>query len=33
MASQTAKITIPVCDTSDPGSLEAFYGNFGFAEH
>ena len=23
----------PGCDTSDPASLEAYYGNFGFAEH
>lgn len=24
---------IPVCDTSDPASLEAWYGTFGWADH
>lgn len=24
---------IPVCDTSDPASLEAWFGNFGYADH
>lgn len=24
---------IPVCDCTDPGSLEAWYGNFGFFDH
>lgn len=26
-------VKIPVCDVSDPGSLEAWYGNFGFFDH
>lgn len=24
---------IPVCDTSDPAQLEAWYGSFGWADH
>lgn len=27
------EITLPDCDTNDPASLEAFYGNFGYADH
>jgi hypothetical protein len=26
-------IILPVCDTSDPASLEAFFGNYGYADH
>lgn len=26
-------VKVPVCDVSDPGSLEAWYGNFGFFDH
>lgn len=24
---------LPVCNTEDPGQLEAWYGNFGFVDH
>lgn len=26
-------IQLPTCDTSDPASLEAWYGDFGWAQH
>lgn len=26
-------VSVPVCDFADPGSLEAWYGNFGFFGH
>ena len=26
-------IILPTCDTSDPASLEAWYGDFGWAQH
>lgn len=26
-------VAVPLCDNTDPADLEAWYGNFGFAEH
>lgn len=26
-------VDVPLCDTTDAAALEAWYGNFGFAEH
>ncbi len=32
-ARASGEVKIPECDTSDPAQLEAWYGNFGYADH